>query len=111
LLLGYSVSKDDLDVTLEHQLQFELEQARIDLGACDDAVVPIADCRVRRVPDRVVRQVEELGPELDELRLRQGELLVDRGVEVDDAGADNRVTGRVAVAVARPDRAGVDESW
>jgi hypothetical protein len=86
-----------LPIASEDKLQSELELPRINLRAGDHAVIRRPELIPRRAPDRVIRKIEDLSSEFDKLRLGQIELLVERGVETNDAGADDRISRGIAI--------------
>src|SRR5712691_276069 len=88
----------------KHNLQRELNLARIDSCAIDHAVVRVSQCSAGRIPDRVIRQVEDLGSKFHVLRFAHRKFLIDRGVEVENARADHGISSRVAVAELRSER-------
>src|SRR5437867_2353645 len=90
-------------------LQCELDLARIDSCTGDDAIVGLTQLSAGRIPDRMIRQVEDLGSKFHVRRLVDRELLIERGVEVDDARTDDRIPRGRAIAVLRSERKPVHE--
>src|SRR2546425_4101848 len=82
----------------KHHLQCELDLARIDSCTVDDAIVGLTQLSAGRIPDRMIRQVEDLGSKFHVRRLADRELLIERGVEVDDARTDDRIPRGAAIA-------------
>src|SRR5262245_6394374 len=82
----------------EDKFQRKLDLTRIDPRAVDHAVGRRPELHAGRVPDRVIRGVEDLRSEFQILRFGQVELLVCRSVEADDARADDRVTRGISEA-------------
>src|SRR5207253_5550078 len=73
------------------------------------AVIGVTQCSARRIPDRMVRQVEDLGSKFYILRLADRELLIDRGIEVYNARTSHGVPRGVSIAVLRSERKPVHE--
>src|SRR5262249_44412548 len=63
----------------------------------------------RRTPDRMIRQIEDLCSKFHVRRLAHRELLIHRGVEVDDTWTDDRIPRGVAITVLRSKRKPVYE--
>src|SRR5262245_8209686 len=85
----------------KHHFQRELDLARIDSCAGDDAIVRLTQLSAGRIPDRMIRQIEGLRSKFHVFRLADSELLTNRGVEVNDARTDNRVPRGVAITKLR----------